>query len=92
MIIGTEEYVAPEILKGEDGSYASDLWSLGIMLYQFLVGQTPFKGSNQSETFKNILNQNELKFPSHIPQSVRDLIEKLLMKNSNERLGNEEIT
>ena len=38
MIIGTEEYVAPEILKGEDGSYASDLWSLGIMLYQFLVG------------------------------------------------------
>ena len=83
--------MAPEILKGEDGTYASDLWSLGIMLYQFLVGQTPFKGSNQCETFKNILCQNELEFPSHIQQNVRDLIEKLLMKSPDERIGNEDL-
>ena len=44
LMIGTEEYVAPEILKGGEGTYASDLWSLGIMIYQWIVGHTPFKG------------------------------------------------
>ena len=43
-MIGTEEYVSPEILKGGEGTYASDLWSLGIMIYQLIVGNTPFKG------------------------------------------------
>ena len=43
-LVGTEEYVAPEVIRDQEVSYASDLWSLGIMIYQFLTGKTPFKG------------------------------------------------
>lgn len=45
-LVGTEEYVAPEIVKNEESTYSSDLWSLGIILYQLLVGKTPFKRSS----------------------------------------------
>lgn len=61
-LVGTEEYIAPEVIKGQEVSYSTDLWSLGIILYQFLVGSTPFKGSSQSLTFDNILNGGQLTF------------------------------
>ena len=43
-LVGTEEYVSPEILLKEEPTYASDLWSLGIIIFQLYTGVTPFKG------------------------------------------------
>lgn len=42
--VGTEDYVAPEIIQNEECSFASDLWSLGVIIYQIFTGKTPFKG------------------------------------------------
>ena len=51
---GTPIYMAPEIQKGEAYSDKSDIWSLGIILYEMLVGQPPFTGRNKAELFQNI--------------------------------------
>ena len=43
-LVGSEYYISPEMLENRSYSYSSDLWALGIMLFQFLVGKTPFRG------------------------------------------------
>lgn len=53
--VGTEYYVAPEIIRNEEATFASDLWSLGIILFQIFTGKTPFKGVSPFYTFENIL-------------------------------------
>jgi serine/threonine protein kinase len=53
--VGTEDYVSPEIIKNEESTFASDLWSLGIIIYLFFTGKTPFKGITPYYTFEKII-------------------------------------
>ena len=53
-LVGSEDYVAPEILAGEPSGPAADLWSLGVLIFLFLSGSSPFKGFNVQQTFLNI--------------------------------------
>nr|AML79151.1 putative LOV domain-containing protein [Boerhavia coccinea]AML79561.1 putative LOV domain-containing protein [Boerhavia sp. BC-2016] len=86
--VGTEEYIAPEVITGEGHSSAIDWWSLGILLYEMLYGRTPFRGKNRQKTFANILYK-DLTFPSSIPVSLaaRQLIYALLNRDPASRLG-----
>ncbi|XP_021285889.1 phototropin-2 isoform X3 [Herrania umbratica] len=86
--VGTEEYIAPEIITGAGHSSAIDWWALGILLYEMLYGRTPFRGKNRQKTFSNILHKN-LTFPSSIPVSLpaRQLINALLNRDPASRLG-----
>ncbi|KAL9235622.1 hypothetical protein vseg_010367 [Gypsophila vaccaria] len=87
--VGTEEYVAPEIIQGNGHDYAVDWWSLGIVLHEMLYGTTPFRGVNRKETFYRILS----KTPELVGEttSLRDLISKLLKKDPRDRISLEEI-
>ena len=60
--VGTEEYIAPEVIKGCGHTSAVDWWTLGILIYEMLYGTTPFKGKNRNTTFSNILRE-EVPFP-----------------------------
>nr|AML77907.1 putative LOV domain-containing protein [Acorus calamus var. americanus] len=86
--VGTEEYIAPEIITGAGHSSAIDWWALGILLYEMLYGRTPFRGKNRQRTFTNILHK-DLTFPSSIPASLaaRQLIHGLLHRDPANRLG-----
>ncbi|KAK4754824.1 hypothetical protein SAY87_008581 [Trapa incisa] len=86
--VGTEEYIAPEIITGAGHSSAIDWWALGILLYEMLYGRTPFRGKNRQRTFSNILHK-DLTFPSSIPVSLaaRQLINALLQRDPGRRLG-----
>lgn len=86
--VGTEEYIAPEVITGAPHSSAIDWWALGILLYEMLYGRTPFRGKNRKKTFHNILHK-DLTFPSSIPVSLaaKQLIHGLLQRDPSSRLG-----
>lgn len=89
--VGTEEYIAPEVIRGNGHTSAVDWWTLGILIYEMLFGMTPFKGKNRNLTFSNVLKQ-EVNFPSgsgyqSISSSCKNLIRKLLIKDEHKRMG-----
>ncbi|KAJ8899610.1 hypothetical protein K2173_018584 [Erythroxylum novogranatense] len=88
--VGTHEYLAPEIIKGEGHGAAVDWWTFGIFLYELLYGRTPFKGAGNEETLANVVLQS-LKFPDSplVSFQARDLISGLLVKEPENRLGSE---
>ncbi|PKA50286.1 Protein kinase G11A [Apostasia shenzhenica] len=86
--VGTHEYLAPEIIKGEGHGSAVDWWTFGIFLHELLYGRTPFKGSGNRATLFNVVGQ-QLRFPESPSTSYasRDLIRGLLVKEPQHRLG-----
>ncbi|OMO82139.1 hypothetical protein CCACVL1_12065 [Corchorus capsularis] len=88
--VGTHEYLAPEIIKGDGHGAAVDWWTFGIFLYELLYGRTPFKGAGNEETLANVVLQS-LKFPDSplVSFQARDLIRGLLVKEPENRLGTE---
>ncbi|OVA09952.1 PAS domain [Macleaya cordata] len=89
--VGTEEYIAPEIITGAGHTSAVDWWALGILLYEMLYGYTPFRGKTRQKTFANILHK-DLKFPGSIPVSfhAKQLMYRLLHRDPKNRLGSRE--
>ncbi|XP_028778580.1 protein kinase PVPK-1-like [Neltuma alba] len=86
--VGTHEYLAPEIIKGEGHGSAVDWWTFGIFLYELLFGRTPFKGSATRATLLNVVGQ-PLRFPESpsVSFAARDLIRGLLVKEPQHRLA-----
>ncbi|KAI3823990.1 hypothetical protein L1987_05436 [Smallanthus sonchifolius] len=86
--VGTHEYLAPEIIKGEGHGSAVDWWTFGIFLYELLFGKTPFKGNGNRATLFNVVGQ-PLRFPDSpsVSFAARDLIRGLLVKEPQHRLA-----
>lgn len=88
-ILGTPDYVAPEVLNYEAISLATDMWSVGVLLYVLLTGCSPFGGDTKQETFCNI-SQCRLDFPQElfedISEEAKDLMKRLMVKESSLRL------
>ncbi|XP_058743475.1 serine/threonine-protein kinase OXI1-like [Vicia villosa] len=87
--VGTEDYVAPEIVLGKGHGFEVDWWSLGVVLHEMLYGTTPFNGTNRKETFYRILSKEpEL---TGEKTALRDLIRRLLEKDPDRRIKVDEI-
>ena len=74
---------APEILDKNDYSFASDLWSIGVLLYKLAFGKYPFEGQSIIQYYKNIINNDKEKFEKSGNKEFDDLISKLLNKKKN---------
>lgn len=83
--VGTEEYISPEVIRGDGHEFAVDWWALGILAYEMLYGKTPFRGKNRKETFQKILLMHQE--CSGTRNALTDLILKLLEKDPVRRLG-----
>ena len=88
-LVGTPEYLAPEIILSKGHNYAADYWALGILIYELMAGKTPFysRGSSQVDMFKRIVLM-KYSFPPFMSDEAKDIVEKLLQRNPSKRLGN----
>eukprot|EP00128_Syssomonas_multiformis_P016313 Colp12_sorted_trinity150504_noHs@3801 len=88
--VGTEEYIAPEVITGLGHSSAVDWWTLGILMFEMLCGGTPFKGKSREGTFNRIL-AGRCTFPEakekQLSKHCKRLVLQLLETNENKRLG-----
>ncbi|KRX65343.1 Protein kinase C-like 1, partial [Trichinella sp. T9] len=83
---GTPDYIAPEIIKGKLYSEAVDYWSFGVLLYEMLVGQSPFHGEREDELFESILNEQPV-FPKTLSREAARCLHALFDRNPSTRLG-----
>jgi len=87
---GTLDYLPPEMLKNSKYHSGVDVWGLGVLLYEFLIGKPPFEDSSEKGTYKKIKNVNPI-FPPQITKEAKDLVQRLLHKVPTERLTLEEV-
>lgn len=83
---GTPLYVCPEILKGNEYDEKIDIWSLGIMMYEMLVGENPFKISKEEELIKIVKEQIAIPSYVYVSKEARDFLDKALQKNPSDRV------
>ncbi|XP_036415163.1 protein kinase C, delta b isoform X1 [Colossoma macropomum] len=83
---GTPDYIAPEILLGQKYTFSVDWWSFGVLVYEMLIGQSPFQGDDEDELFESI-RMDVPHYPRWITKESKDLLEKLFEREPTRRLG-----
>ncbi|XP_074554656.1 protein kinase C theta type [Halichoeres trimaculatus] len=83
---GTPDYIAPEILLGQKYNSSVDWWSFGVLLYEMLIGQSPFHGRDEEELFQSIRTDNPV-YPRWLTKDAKDILVKLFVREPEERLG-----
>ncbi|KAI7743518.1 hypothetical protein M8C21_010100 [Ambrosia artemisiifolia] len=88
-VVGTPDYLAPEILLGVGHGATADWWSVGVILFELLVGIPPFNAESPQQVFANIMNRDIPwpKVPDEMSYEAYDLINQLLTENPVQRLG-----
>lgn len=83
---GTPEYLAPEIIANSRHTHSVDIWCVGVLCYEFLVGNSPFetRGQVQKEIFKKI-SSLEFKMPVYLSENAKDFISKILIADVENR-------
>ncbi|KAL7628366.1 hypothetical protein AAE478_002568 [Parahypoxylon ruwenzoriense] len=85
-ILGTVEYMAPEVVQGQKYGKAVDWWSFGALGYDLMTGNPPFRGGNHAKIQQNIVKQ-KLVLPYFLSADAKDLLTRLLKKDPAKRLG-----
>mmetsp|Transcript_37716 Transcript_37716/g.87233 ORF Transcript_37716/g.87233 Transcript_37716/m.87233 type:complete len:629 (-) Transcript_37716:15-1901(-) len=87
---GTMDYLAPEMIQGSGHNHTLDIWSVGILLYEMMVGRPPFQSTNHTMLIDRIL-KIAIFFPPGLPPLVVDLVRRLLKREPSQRLPLEQV-
>ncbi|KAG9298244.1 hypothetical protein G9A89_002732 [Geosiphon pyriformis] len=83
---GTPEFMAPEILLEQRYGRAVDWWAFGVLIYEMLLGQSPFRGEDEDEIFDAIL-EDEILYPINMSRDSVSILQRLLTRDPERRLG-----
>jgi serine/threonine protein kinase len=86
---GTPEFLAPEVLTETSYTRAVDWWGLGVLIFEMLVGESPFPGDDEEEVFDSIVN-DEVRYPRFLTLESIAIMRRLLRKSPDRRLGSSE--
>ena len=84
-LMGTMHYLAPEVLRGEAAAPQSDIWALGVILYEMAVGKLPFNGQTSFELTSAILRDTPMPLPPRVPASLGTIVTRCLEKDPGQR-------
>ncbi len=84
-LCGTIDYLPPEMLNHQTYDKNVDLWCLGVLVYEFLVGKPPFESAETATTYQKI-KAVEFEYPDYVSSEARDFISKLLVFTPSERM------
>jgi tetratricopeptide (TPR) repeat protein len=85
LIMGTPHYMSPEVLQGQPDDERSDLWALGVVLYQMLSGRRPFEGTSAVAVASAVLHETAPPLRESVPAPLRALVLRSLSKRPEER-------
>jgi serine/threonine protein kinase len=88
VILGTINYMSPEQAKAERVDVTTDIFSLGVVIYEMIAGRTPFAGNSMPETLANLINSEPpllARFAEGVPDELQRIVSKMLRKNKTER-------
>jgi serine/threonine protein kinase len=85
MVAGTPHAMAPEQVRGEPADARTDIWALGVLIYEMVAGRGPFSGATVHELFAAILTKPPAALPPSLPLALHKLIERALEKNRSDR-------
>ncbi|XP_078686031.1 serine/threonine-protein kinase N2-like isoform X5 [Branchiostoma floridae x Branchiostoma belcheri] len=86
---GTPEFLAPEVLTETSYTRAVDWWGLGVLIFEMLVGESPFPGDDEEEVFDSIVN-DDVRYPRFLSTEAIAIMRRLLRRNPERRLGSTE--
>jgi eukaryotic-like serine/threonine-protein kinase len=89
VVMGTVAYMSPEQARGDKVDERTDIWSLGVMLYEMIAGCSPFVAGSSNEIISAVLSRQPAppltRYAHHVPERLQEIIEKALTKNRDER-------
>jgi serine/threonine protein kinase len=89
-VCGTYEYMPPEVVNEQPQTLKTDLWSLGILLYEMLHGKAPFRANSLNE-IKNKITKQQIFLNTNLKKETKDIVKLLLRRDSEQRCSAEEI-
>jgi len=90
-VLGTPAYMSPEQARGKKVDFRSDIFSLGVTIYEALSGENPFKGETYADSISRVLNVTPKTLAEVVPnlsKNVSDIVSKMLIKDREKRLSN----